>query len=983
MFEGGRIAAGGYLYQYLRTAEAVLLALASDARVYACRVEGDPVPVAIGDTDIVDFDLVDREGRVLRSAQVKSGKRESPLKPSEVFAVLARLVEKGDAEEYVLLTSVDVSAGAAEIAQVLSVDASANERRAALRPLLRGAAGQHLARLADEEVLRLGRCTVRVDHRSRRDLHDALVGAVRNLRRRDGRGIGEASGGLLIDRLHGEIHRRAATPADAVWLMSEVRDVLRLDDRSLVEALWDRDWGGVLGLLPPIPDIPRTGVLEEIAGFLNPFRPDGRVVNRCALTGLSGIGKSSLAARYLAEYLDAYETVFWFDASNAPSTLIEGFRQAAGKLGVGQDDSAERLRAAVHGALSRTAGRWLIIFDDAQPQNVSPWVPRVGNGDVLFTSIDSSHRFGTAHPVRIDGMSPAEASRLLAARLGLTADQQEAHGPLIGRLARGLDYWPLALELAAGYMDSCGYSVTDIPYYLDQLKLRSLGDRESRPDGYPDTLIAAIDLAISRLSGSGTDPAVLGLAAELIMEGAYLSPRRIPLHLLASASQPDLGSLPADSGPVIMDEPWVHEAVRTLGRASFTRRDQPLPRREADVPTAEHTIAFNSVLQEVMRARAESSPDFPARREDLKRLAYHLDHWMAAASHNHEADKLRALAPHAEVLVGHLGRLGLAGGRTPLLIGNLAGFYMAIGGWESAAELLRTELRLLLDGPVPDEFHVNQARLHLAEALTTDETASRNHADEVIRHLEPVAFYSQRLAADVSTHDAAARFCAFAVEVLERVAASGSSHPSSPALAAVFKETLSRIPPSWEATALEAGKKASVLIAAGRFAEAEDTCRPHLARLQYGTNLQLEIQRLFIEALLFQGKWDEAGREISVFAARMGDDPVFRRTAEEALHNFGFLLATLALDGHQRASRTFSQVMSIPCFVSVRASPGMQNRGKFAIFDLVLAVIQNSAADAARHLAAVKTVMTSDTSVTENPDFMALAEQATAAAAAM
>lgn len=252
-----------------------------------------------------------------------------------------------------LLTSLDISAGAAKVTRALDAGASPDERRAALRPLLRGTAGQHLARLSDAEVQRLGRCRVSVDHRSRRDLRDALLGAVRDLRRRDGRGIGETSGGLLLDRLHWEIHRRAATPEDAVWAMSDVRDVLRLDDHALAEALWDRDWGGVLGLMPPVPDVPRTAVLDEIAGFLSPFRPAGRTVRRCALTGLSGIGKSSMAARYMAEYLDAYNMVFWFDASNAPSTLVEGFREAAEKLGADPDVSAERLRAAVHEALSR------------------------------------------------------------------------------------------------------------------------------------------------------------------------------------------------------------------------------------------------------------------------------------------------------------------------------------------------------------------------------------------------------------------------------------------------------------------------------------------------------------------------------------------------------------------------------------------------------------------------------------------------------
>jgi hypothetical protein len=229
-------------------------------------------------------------------------------------------------------------------------------------------------------------------------------------------------------------------------------------------------------------------------------------------------------------------------------------------------------------------------------------------------------------------------------------------------------------------MHSCGYSVTDIPHYLDQLKLRSLDDRDSVPDGYPVTLIAAIGLAASWLSGPGIDPVIRELAADLILEGAYLSSRRIPLHLLASARQPDLDSLPGDAGHVVFENPEVHEAVRALGRVSFSRRDQPLPRRGTDLPTAEHTISFNSVLQEVTRARAESSPAFPTWKVNLERLAYHLDHWLASAGHNGEADKLHALAPHAEVLVGHLGRLSLTSDRIPILIGNLASFYTA-GSW--------------------------------------------------------------------------------------------------------------------------------------------------------------------------------------------------------------------------------------------------------------------------------------------------------------
>ena len=191
-----------------------------------------------------------RPGRPRREGPaIGPGQERQPAGPAGTVgcvAIMARLVE-GDAEEYVLLTSLDISAAAAEVTRALDAGVSPDERRAALRPLLRGTAGQHLDRLTDAEIQRLGRCRVSVDHRSRRDLRDALLGAVRDLRRRDGRGIGETSGGLLLDRLHWEIHRRAASPEERSLAMSDVRDVLRLNDHALAQALWDRDWEACSG----------------------------------------------------------------------------------------------------------------------------------------------------------------------------------------------------------------------------------------------------------------------------------------------------------------------------------------------------------------------------------------------------------------------------------------------------------------------------------------------------------------------------------------------------------------------------------------------------------------------------------------------------------------------------------------------------------------------------------------------------------------
>jgi hypothetical protein len=497
--DGGRTAARGFLYQYLRTAEAVLIALTTDDRVHAFRVEGDPQPTELDDAEIVDFDLIDRNGKVLRSVQVKGGKPSAQLRAGEVLTILARLVARGEAERYVLLTNKSISSRAAKLAELLALEQSPTELRTSLQPLLSGAARRSLSDLDDVQVQRLGRCQVRVDRRSRAELRDALLHAVQAARREGSRGIGAQSAGLLLAYLHWEIHRRAAAPEDAVWTTSEIHQVLHLDDRALVDALGMRDWGGVVGLLPPIPDVPRGGLLEAIADALQPYRPTGRTVGRCALTGLSGIGKSSVAARYVAEYLDAYDVVFWLDASNPPYTLIQGFRTAARRLGIDPDVGAEHLRVAVHERLSRSASRWLVVFDDAQDDTVSSWIPRIGDGDVLVTSIDSTGGFGIARHVPVGVMSRIEAMCLLVARLRLPTEPTHADVERIALLADALEYWPLALELASAYMRSCGYSISDIPFYVDTLKVRSLDDRSSIPEGYPSTLIAAIDMAVARL----------------------------------------------------------------------------------------------------------------------------------------------------------------------------------------------------------------------------------------------------------------------------------------------------------------------------------------------------------------------------------------------------------------------------------------------------------------------------------------------------
>lgn len=183
--------------------------------------------------------------------------------------------------------------------------------------------------LTDDQVERLGRCRVLVDPRHRTDVADSVKTKVWDCRRKHGRSVGPRSSGLLLAHLLAEVHRRAAFAEHAVWTKAEMVHAVVQDERDIVDVLGGRDWGSVLGLMAPVPDLPRTPLVEQIVSALQPYRPTGRSVRHCTLTGLCGIGKSSLAAAYA----DAYEAIYWIDATS-PDSIEDGFQALAVRLGI-------------------------------------------------------------------------------------------------------------------------------------------------------------------------------------------------------------------------------------------------------------------------------------------------------------------------------------------------------------------------------------------------------------------------------------------------------------------------------------------------------------------------------------------------------------------------------------------------------------------------------------------------------------------------
>ena len=165
--DGGRSAAWGLRYQYLRTLEALLGAVEEPhLGVAAVHVEGLPLEGGRA-PESIDYELTDADGRVLLAVQVKARAPGTELGAGDVFKALALLVQQRDAARYELLVSAGAGVSARSLMAVLFSGAPAKETRSAIGEILASvSAGRQipvLRGLKDEHIDRLCRAQVRFD----------------------------------------------------------------------------------------------------------------------------------------------------------------------------------------------------------------------------------------------------------------------------------------------------------------------------------------------------------------------------------------------------------------------------------------------------------------------------------------------------------------------------------------------------------------------------------------------------------------------------------------------------------------------------------------------------------------------------------------------------------------------------------------------------------------------------------------------------
>jgi tetratricopeptide (TPR) repeat protein len=241
-----------------------------------------------------------------------------------------------------------------------------------------------------------------------------------------------------------------------------------------------------------------------------------RAVVTQAITGLGGVGKSQLAARYVHEHADDYDVVAWIRAEDGG---IADLSELAAELGlpVAQLTPAQRAGGAVCW-LSGCGERWLLVLDNvAGPEQLYDCCPSSGNGRVIVTTRDRAiAQFGPA--LAVDVFDEPTAVAYLLAR----AERREDRDGAI-RLARALGFLPLALSHAGAYC-AAGTSFDEYLQLLGALPAAELFD--DHPEvSYTQTVASTWQVSIQAAEREAP------LAPHVLAMAAYLAPDAIPREL--------------------------------------------------------------------------------------------------------------------------------------------------------------------------------------------------------------------------------------------------------------------------------------------------------------------------------------------------------------------------------------------------------------------------------------------------------------------
>ncbi|WP_406092613.1 FxSxx-COOH system tetratricopeptide repeat protein [Streptomyces sp. NBC_01013] len=308
-------------------------------------------------------------------------------------------------------------------------------------------------------------------------------------------------------------------------------------------------WGGV-----PRRNIRFTGREELLSQAYSALQDSGRGAGVVTLHGMSGVGKTQLAAEYVYRFGSEYDVVWW-----VPADRRALYRQKLAELAPELDLSTgpeygERLRA-VRDSLRRgdPHAHWLLILDGADdPDQIWDLVP-TGPGHVLITSRNPEWSEHNSHLVEVPVYTREESVAFIrrrAARLTLAEADQ---------LADALEDLPLLLDQTAGWLNDSDMSVGE---YIELLEGGIDQDVVKVSADFPLAFQTAWSILLNKLKDTVPE------SVDLLRLCSFFAPGSIPVRLLKDMP---FGELPEQVSGLMNDPLLWNKAIGQLRQYSVVR----------------------------------------------------------------------------------------------------------------------------------------------------------------------------------------------------------------------------------------------------------------------------------------------------------------------------------------------------------------------------------------------------------------------------
>ena len=294
----------------------------------------------------------------------------------------------------------------------------------------------------------------------------------------------------------------------------------------------------------------------------------------CPLSGLGGVGKTTLATEFAHKFHQFYDFIYWMEGGSKEEllrsciALLEVFGVALPKMEEEENVFYTNVIGLINIHLSQRKKHWLLIIDNIEnPGLVSDLAPK--GGHILYTSRNSEW----LRRLDIDVLRREESVKLLLQLTGLS----EAFSDQAGILAEELGNLPLALAQAAAYIKQ--QRLQTFEQYLGQYRLSQaelLAKKQIQPSLNRREAVV--------MTTWNTTMQKLSLKAQQLMHYfSYLDGADIPTSLFASSSIKDLPESLTELRNYSMikqgvDSVSVHRLVQTVMRISEEEEPERLMR---------------------------------------------------------------------------------------------------------------------------------------------------------------------------------------------------------------------------------------------------------------------------------------------------------------------------------------------------------------------------------------------------------------------